>query len=97
MLPNRIANDADEGSQRKILIDCVVQVEEHRDGCTGTTKSNALQRGTPLWLPRRPLFATHCGGNNEFGRPLLRRAGAHDMDGRYDDERGQAMSSTRLH
>ena len=42
MLPNRIANDADEGSQRKILIDCVVQVEEHRDGCTGTTKSNAL-------------------------------------------------------
>ena len=33
---NRNANDADESSLRKILIVlyCIVQVEEHRDGCT---------------------------------------------------------------
>ena len=46
----------------------------------------------------------HCGcpGNrpqtvvrDDVGRPLLHQAGAHDLDGRYDDERGQAMSSTR--
>ena len=51
---------------------CLVQVEEHRDGYTGTTKSNAfgpviffLQRGTALWLPRQPptdwLPASRCG------------------------------------
>ena len=31
-----------------------------------------------------------CGpiaaGDDEVGRPLLRQAGAHDLDGRYDDE-----------
>ena len=41
----------------------------------------------------RPIAAV----NDEVVRPLLRQAGAHDLDGRYDDERGQTMSSTRRH
>ena len=61
-------------------------------------RSSVLQRVPALWLPRRP--PTDCcsraiaAGNDEVGRPFLRQADAHDLDGRYDDERGQAMSST---
>ena len=70
MLQKRISNAADESSQRKIPIDCIVQVEEHRDGCTGTTKSNALGPVicSTTWngivvaqAAHRLLFATHCG------------------------------------
>ena len=83
---NRIANDADESSQRKILIvlyrlkNIVMDALERRSR-THLAKSSVQQRGTSLWLPKRP--PTDCCsrpiavGNGEVGRPLLRQAGAH--------------------
>ena len=105
MLQKRIANAADESSRRDP--DCIVQFAEHRDGCIGTTKSNTLgpvicctTRNSIVIAQaaaHRRLFATVAAGNYEVGRPLIRQACAHDLDGRDDDERGQAMSSTRRH
>ena len=58
------------------------------------TRRQTNQPPFPSSLPPPPPIAA---GNDKVGRPLLHQAGAHDLDGRYDDRRRQAMSSTRRH
>ena len=67
----------------------VAQAAAHRLIARKPLREAAMRSGS--------LSIAIAGGNDEVGRLLLRQAGAHDLDGRNDDEPGQAMSSTRSH